>query len=316
MTSLPILRVMLKVRRHEAFLIALLACVAVILGILAAKPAILVGTPNSAQAAAPVGISAGSNGKQATAAFGSMIAAVDADALVSAVHNATTTDKAQAAQLASNTTSPVAVAAQTPVVPVRSFTARITQDLQVTSEPGSGRVVGVMPAQSPYLKNATTAWIQSTTADRKFGRVIVPWAGKSVGGWIPLKGLSLSTTRIAVLVDLSERRTTVYRGGESIISATSTIGAPSSPSPLGRYFVTDPVANPGGTFGAYAFGISGTQPRPPAGWSGPAQMAIHGTNQPSTIGQAVSAGCIRLADPVLLRMKGLMRPGTPVIIQA
>ena len=42
--------------------------------------------------------------------------------------------------------------------------------------------------------------------------------------------------------------------------------------------------------GSFAFGISGIQPWLPAGWSGGNQLAIHGTNNPSSIGRSASAG--------------------------
>jgi lipoprotein-anchoring transpeptidase ErfK/SrfK len=43
--------------------------------------------------------------------------------------------------------------------------------------------------------------------------------------------------------------------------------------------------------------------------------ALHGTNKPESIGQAVSHGCIRLRNEDILRLKRLMPIGTPVTVR-
>ena len=74
------------------------------------------------------------------------------------------------------------------------------------------------------------------------------------------------------------------------------------------------VGDPSGPFGWYAFGLSGHQPNLPAGWSGGDQLAIHGTNNPSSIGTAASAGCLRVSATALGTLKRFLRLGTPVVV--
>jgi lipoprotein-anchoring transpeptidase ErfK/SrfK len=84
---------------------------------------------------------------------------------------------------------------------------------------------------------------------------------------------------------------------------------------VGEYFVTDRVPfSAGGPLGSFAFGISGIQPRLPAGWSGGNQLAIHGTNDPWSIGRSASAGCVRVSETTLDRLIPLLVYGTPVIV--
>jgi lipoprotein-anchoring transpeptidase ErfK/SrfK len=45
---------------------------------------------------------------------------------------------------------------------------------------------------------------------------------------------------------------------------------------------------------------------------GPGQIAVHGNGQPSTVGQAVSNGCIRLPDSSISWMAETVPVGTPV----
>jgi lipoprotein-anchoring transpeptidase ErfK/SrfK len=42
---------------------------------------------------------------------------------------------------------------------------------------------------------------------------------------------------------------------------------------------------------------------------------IHGTNEPSEIGQAVSSGCIRMRDMDVIDLYGRVHIGTPVVVQ-
>jgi len=47
------------------------------------------------------------------------------------------------------------------------------------------------------------------------------------------------------------------------------------------------------------------------GWKG---IGIHGTHDPDSIGTAATEGCIRLANPDLLRLVARISVGTPVTI--
>jgi lipoprotein-anchoring transpeptidase ErfK/SrfK len=174
-----------------------------------------------------------------------------------------------------------------------------------------GRVVGA----SKYYRVPLVLWVTDTA--QGWGRVELPYVWPRTVGWIPLRGLSRAQTFVHVDVDLSEHRVRVYKHDDLLLGAPAAIGAPSSPTPPGHYVVTDRVPfAPGGYLGSFAFGISGIQPHLPAGWSGGNQLAIHGTNAPSSIGTSASAGCVRVSEATLDVLKPLLRLGTPVVIHA
>jgi lipoprotein-anchoring transpeptidase ErfK/SrfK len=101
-----------------------------------------------------------------------------------------------------------------------------------------------------------------------------------------------------------------------VASFAAAVGAADSPTPIGRFSVTDPIAtgDASGPYGWYAFGLSGHQPHLPPGWTGGDQLAIHGTNDPASLGTAASAGCLRVSAGALYVLKRALEPGTPVII--
>lgn len=196
-----------------------------------------------------------------------------------------------------------------------SLLVRITHDFVMRARPGQGSVVGILPADSKYYRTPTVAWVQRVSLDGRFGELAVPYSATGAMGWIPLRGLQHRSTFLQVDVDLSRHRVVVERRGRILFGTRAAIGAPSSPTPTGRYFVTDRVSFPsGGALGTYAFGISGIQPNLPDGWTSGDQVAIHGTNDPASIGRSVSAGCVRVSAAALRRLVPLLRLGTPIVI--
>jgi lipoprotein-anchoring transpeptidase ErfK/SrfK len=192
----------------------------------------------------------------------------------------------------------------------------VPRTLPAFARPGAGAArVGVVPAGSKYYGTPIVAWVETVSADGRWGLVELPYSWPRREGWIRLRGLAREATRVRVDVDLSARVVSVRKLGKVLFRTPGAIGAPSSPTPVGEYFVTDRVPfSVGSALGSFAFGISGIQPRLPAGWSGGNQLAIHGTNNPSSIGRSVSAGCVRVSESALDRLIPLLRYGTPVIV--
>jgi lipoprotein-anchoring transpeptidase ErfK/SrfK len=179
----------------------------------------------------------------------------------------------------------------------------------------SSPTVGTVVPASKYYGVPIVLKVDATNTAGTWGRVELPYVWPRRQGWIPLAHLSREQTFLHVDVDLSEHRVRVYKRDDLLSSVPAAIGSPSSPTPPGHYVVTDRVPFPAGSaLGSFAFGISGIQPHLPAGWSGGNQLAIHGTNDPSSIGTSASAGCVRVSEWALERFEPLLRLGTPVVI--
>jgi lipoprotein-anchoring transpeptidase ErfK/SrfK len=118
-------------------------------------------------------------------------------------------------------------------------------------------------------------------------------------------------------VDLSKRELIVRdaRGLERRISVA--VGAPTTPTPVGRFYVTDKLrgADFGTYYGCCILALSGRQPNLPEGWSGGDRLAIHGSPTP-TWGLAVSNGCLHASEPDLRYLMKTVPLGTAVRIHA
>ena len=197
--------------------------------------------------------------------------------------------------------------------PRPALLVRVSHSLPVTSRPGGGRVIGTLVSHARYSGQAITAWVMRTTRDGRFGLVPVAYSVPYRAGWIRLAGLRRASMPISVLVDLSRHRLTVSRFGRVIMRVPVATGSPFTPTPPGRYFVTERVPfAPSSAYGAFVFGISGIQSRLPCCGN---LLAIHGTNNPGSIGRSVSAGCIRVGAAGLQRLRRLLWWGTPVVFQ-
>lgn len=135
-------------------------------------------------------------------------------------------------------------------------------------------------------------------------------------GWVRADDVMVGEVRTRLLVDLSDRRVTLFRSGRRVLSTRAAVGASSTPTPTGTFHVDQRLHSndPSGPFGPSAVGIAAYS-EVLTGWTQGGPIAIHGTNRPDLIGQAVSNGCIRVRNEVVRRIFAETLSGTPVVIQ-
>jgi hypothetical protein len=137
-------------------------------------------------------------------------------------------------------------------------------------------------------------------------------------GWVRRgnPALKLRRTGWSLHADLSERTLTLRKDGRRVHRLTVAIGRPGSETPTGRFAVTDKLSgsNYGPYYGCCILALSGHQPKTPPGWTGGNRLAIHGTDAPSTIGMAASAGCLRASDTDLRPLMAKVPLGATVFI--
>jgi lipoprotein-anchoring transpeptidase ErfK/SrfK len=154
-------------------------------------------------------------------------------------------------------------------------------------------------------RNCTPAWY----------RVQLPIRPNGVTGYVRSSSVHLERVASRIEVDLSARRLTFFKAGRPTLTATVAVGSPATPTPIGRYYVNQRLVptDTSGPYGPAAIGISAYS-NVLTGWAQGGPIAIHGTNEPWSIGHAVSNGCIRLPNATLARLFRLALAGTPVII--
>ncbi|MDD4601037.1 putative L,D-transpeptidase YkuD [bioreactor metagenome] len=106
----------------------------------------------------------------------------------------------------------------------------------------------------------------------------------------------------SIVIDLSDRYLYLFENGIVVKSYPVGVGKLSTPTPAGDYYIANKRPNPGGAFGVMWLGLS----LPLHG--------IHGTNNPASIGNYVSKGCIRMQNHSVLELAKLVPVGTRVKI--
>ena len=109
----------------------------------------------------------------------------------------------------------------------------------------------------------------------------------------------------------------MLRAGRVVARFTVAVGAPADPTPTGRFAVTDRLltGDPSGPYGCCILALSARAPHAIQDWSGGNRIAIHSTPESSSIGQAISHGCIRLTLPEGRWLLNHIPLGTPTYIK-
>jgi lipoprotein-anchoring transpeptidase ErfK/SrfK len=132
---------------------------------------------------------------------------------------------------------------------------------------------------------------------------------------VPASSVALSPVPDVIDVDLAAHRLTWGRTGALVLDAVVGVGSAASPTPTGTFFVTDVLPDdPNGPHGAWVLALNAHSDAFTEFEGGDARIAIHGTNDPSSIGRSVSSGCVRVDAETLATLAHAIALGTPVII--
>ncbi|MDX6545915.1 MAG: hypothetical protein QOG02_1689 [Gaiellales bacterium] len=170
-------------------------------------------------------------------------------------------------------------------------------------------------AVSPQTRLGGHTWLLIIRHHARYGMALVPTAGVPRLARVDLAKLQLRWTRVRVDVDLSRLRLSVLRGHRTLGEFPIAAGMPATPTPTGLFSVTDRIAfDQAGTYGSFALGLSAHQAHLQTGWKGGDQVAIHGTESPSSIGSYASLGCVRVSETALRILRRAVPLGAPVTV--
>jgi L,D-transpeptidase catalytic domain len=144
-------------------------------------------------------------------------------------------------------------------------------------------------------------------------RVITTELSNGRTGWVDApRALRLSRTRVTLEADLSARVLRVRRAGRLVRTIQIGIGAPGTPTPTGRFAITDKLrgSDYSAVYGCCILALSGHQTHLPPGWTGGDRLAIHG----GATGGAASTGCLHAAEPDLRYLMRLVPLGAQIVI--
>jgi lipoprotein-anchoring transpeptidase ErfK/SrfK len=148
---------------------------------------------------------------------------------------------------------------------------------------------------------------------RVWYHISVPMRPNGTYGWIPASSVALSPTKGQIVVDRAHRTIDLYWQGKHVYHAIVAVGAPGMETPIGHYYVAARFVPDDSFLGVFAVETSAYSRL--TEWPGGGVVGIHGTSMPQLLGQAVSHGCVRVANSTALVLRKYAQLGTPIWIK-
>ena len=166
-----------------------------------------------------------------------------------------------------------------------------------------------------FMPTVLLAVAQQRDADgRLWLKVAIPGRPNGRYGWVSAELLETAPVYKKVVIDLSSRTLLLYDRGRLRYRTRVAIGTRHNPTPKGSFYVQARFKPTHRILGAFAFETSAYSPTLTE-WPGGGVVGIHGWNDLSVLGKAVSHGCIRVSNRAALYLKRQVLPGTPVTIR-
>jgi lipoprotein-anchoring transpeptidase ErfK/SrfK len=146
-------------------------------------------------------------------------------------------------------------------------------------------------------------------------KISVPGRPNGRTGWVAAKQVSIRPMPWQVVVYRESRMFQLWKGTQLLYSNKVAVGAPGMETPTGLYYVTvrfKPIKEP--FLGAFAFETSAYSKL--SDWPGGGVVGLHGWNDPSVLGRAVSHGCIRVSNESAAFLRDRIPTGTPIRVLA
>lgn len=205
---------------------------------------------------------------------------------------------------------------------VSQFTSTIAYvkgtSIDVSDTPGGPTTMTLKAEDVLTVPDQTPLVLLAKTVQKDGIEVYLPVRPNGTTGWVDPADVNLYSTDLQLDVYHADHVMTLSEAGVVVATYPIATGADNLPTPGGTYFIRELLAppNPNGTYGPYAYGLSGYSPVLDNFNGGDAVIGIHGTDDPSSIGKDISHGCIRMhnADITELVEKWQLPLGAPVYI--
>ncbi|HEU5002511.1 MAG TPA: L,D-transpeptidase [Actinomycetota bacterium] len=184
--------------------------------------------------------------------------------------------------------------------------------LQVYSAPDTARPSMQLPGQNTIQQPAAFLVTQQQPG---WFQVVLPVKPNGSTGWVPATAVQTASTDDYLLVSVSRFALYHYSKGQLVQSFRVAVGRPSTPTPLGLFYIWGSQAVSSAPYTPGIFALSGFTVQPVPGFIG-ARVGLHGWTDASVMGEQVSNGCVRVATAEMNQILTHFILGTPVRIVA
>jgi lipoprotein-anchoring transpeptidase ErfK/SrfK len=184
----------------------------------------------------------------------------------------------------------------------------------------TARPIGRIATQTPLTRSETVLPVLRATVNlsgSSWLRVSVPARPNGTTGWVRADAGRITGTPWMIVIHRGQRRAVILRADRIEARFPIIVGKPSTPTPLGRFFVTEKLQiAPGVPEGPWALATSAYSDVLQEFAGGPGQIALHGTvGLDAPLGTFSSHGCIRFANAAITWLAHHINAGTPIIVE-
>ena len=198
---------------------------------------------------------------------------------------------------------------------------RLEESVVVRARPApSAPAIQVVSMRRPITGSRTVLPVlQQATgpAGVRWLRVALPARPNGRTGWIRAAEGTPAQTDWQIVVHRGAHRAVVLENGRARRTFSVVVGKPSTPTPLGRFFVTEKLwLGDGVSEGPWALATSAYSDVLQHFAGGPGEIGLHGdVGFSAPLGSSASHGCIRFADAAISWIAAHVGPGTPILVE-
>lgn len=152
--------------------------------------------------------------------------------------------------------------------------------------------------------------------DAAWVKALLPLRPNGTTGYLKVEELVVRNTPFRLVINRAAFQLKLFEGDSLVMKVPVGIGTGGTPTPIGDFYLASLLEppDPNSVYGTYAYGLSGYS-ETLLDWKGGGVIGLHGTNDPSSIGGAVSHGCIRMRNKDIEKLVPLLPLGTPIEIK-
>ena len=147
-------------------------------------------------------------------------------------------------------------------------------------------------------------------------QMLLPVRPNNTTGWMRAADFTLREIHLRIDIDVGARTLALYRGGTRLKLFKVAVGAPTTPTPTGRFAIAEviPTGDPKAFLGPIVMPLTAFSNVLNEFAGGNGRVAIHGTSLPDLIGKPVSHGCIRMLNANVRVLSRMASNGATVTI--
>ena len=169
-----------------------------------------------------------------------------------------------------------------------------------------------------HFGNRLALLVDEFDSSGNWAKVFVPIRPNGTTAWVQTAFFHQETHDYHIEISLSQNKVNVFQGDQLLVEQIAVIGRETRPTPVLRSYIDEKIDGTtlSPAYGDWILSIAAYSEALGTFGGGLPKLALHGTDSPALMGQAVSSGCVRVPNEVISFIAESVPVGTIVDIVA